>query len=98
MKEIEKERQMIRETAIKTAQKTIQPRAAEIDEQIEPRLRTVLCCNGRRNRPRIMYFSIDQHIYFQAAHPRFNSFNWYFDILYKPEPALLTGGPPARPG
>ncbi len=32
MKEIEKERQMIRETAIKTAQKTIQPRAAEIDE------------------------------------------------------------------
>ena len=31
MKEIEKERQMIRETAIKTAQKTIQPRAAEID-------------------------------------------------------------------
>jgi alkylation response protein AidB-like acyl-CoA dehydrogenase len=32
MKEIEKERQMIRETAIKTAQKTLQPRAAEIDE------------------------------------------------------------------
>jgi len=32
MKEIEKERQMIRETATKTAQKTIQPRAAEIDE------------------------------------------------------------------
>lgn len=32
MKEIEKEREMIRETAIKTAQKTIQPRAAEIDE------------------------------------------------------------------
>ena len=35
MKEIEKERQMIRETAIKTAQKTIQPRAAEIDESGE---------------------------------------------------------------
>jgi alkylation response protein AidB-like acyl-CoA dehydrogenase len=32
MKEIDKERQMIRETALKTAQKTIQPRAAEIDE------------------------------------------------------------------
>jgi len=32
MKEIEKERQMIREIAIKTAQKIIQPRAAEIDE------------------------------------------------------------------
>ncbi|MGQ9646266.1 MAG: acyl-CoA dehydrogenase family protein [Thermodesulfobacteriota bacterium] len=32
MKEIEKERQMIRETAIRTALKTIQPRAAEIDE------------------------------------------------------------------
>ncbi len=32
MKDIEKERQMIRETAIKTAHKTIQPRAAEIDE------------------------------------------------------------------
>jgi alkylation response protein AidB-like acyl-CoA dehydrogenase len=32
MKEIEKERQMIRETAVKTAQKTIQPRAAEMDE------------------------------------------------------------------
>ncbi len=31
MKEIEKERQMIREAALKTAQKTIQPRAAEID-------------------------------------------------------------------
>ena len=32
MKEIEKECQMIRETTIKTAQKTFQPRAAEIDE------------------------------------------------------------------
>ena len=32
MKEIEKEREMIRETAIKTAEKTIRPRAAEIDE------------------------------------------------------------------
>jgi alkylation response protein AidB-like acyl-CoA dehydrogenase len=32
MKELEKERQMIRETAVKTAQKTIQPRAAEIDQ------------------------------------------------------------------
>jgi alkylation response protein AidB-like acyl-CoA dehydrogenase len=31
MKEIEKERQMVREVAIKTAQKVIQPRAAEID-------------------------------------------------------------------
>ena len=31
MKEIEKERQMIRETAIKTAQRIVQPRAAEID-------------------------------------------------------------------
>jgi alkylation response protein AidB-like acyl-CoA dehydrogenase len=31
MKEIEKERQMIRDAAVKTAQKTIQPRAAEID-------------------------------------------------------------------
>jgi alkylation response protein AidB-like acyl-CoA dehydrogenase len=31
MKEIEKERQMIREAAIKTAQKVVQPRAAEID-------------------------------------------------------------------
>jgi alkylation response protein AidB-like acyl-CoA dehydrogenase len=31
MKEIEKERQMIREAARKTAQKIIQPRAAEID-------------------------------------------------------------------
>jgi len=31
MKEIEKEREMIREVAIKTAQKIIQPRAAEID-------------------------------------------------------------------
>ncbi len=31
MKESEKERQMIRETAIKTAQKIVQPRAAEID-------------------------------------------------------------------
>jgi len=35
MKEIEKERQMIRETAVKTAQKTLQPRAAEIDEKGE---------------------------------------------------------------
>ncbi len=35
MKLIEKERQMIRETAVKTAQKTIQPRAAEIDEMKE---------------------------------------------------------------
>jgi alkylation response protein AidB-like acyl-CoA dehydrogenase len=31
MKEIEKERQMIREAAIKTAQKMVQPRAAQID-------------------------------------------------------------------
>jgi alkylation response protein AidB-like acyl-CoA dehydrogenase len=31
MKEIEKEREMIREVAVKTAQKIIQPRAAEID-------------------------------------------------------------------
>jgi alkylation response protein AidB-like acyl-CoA dehydrogenase len=31
MKEIEKERQMIREAAIKTAQRIVQPRAAEID-------------------------------------------------------------------
>lgn len=32
MKEIGKERQMIREAAIKTAQKVVQPKAAEIDE------------------------------------------------------------------